>query len=90
MRRSVQLAGGLITAVVLSLAAVLQAAEPKLEMPADLGFDGPRAQLLLLGTFHFKDAGLDGYKPKYDVDILSAERQRQLARQEKRQPDQPA
>ena len=79
MRRSVQLAGGLITAVLLSLAAVLQAAEPPLEMPADLGFDGPRAQLLLLGTFHFKDAGLDGYKPKYDADILSTERQRQLA-----------
>jgi hypothetical protein len=49
-----------------------------IEIPSDLGFDGPKAQLLLLGTFHFKDAGLDNYKPKYDVDVLSAERQREI------------
>ena len=48
-------------------------------IPTDLGFDEPRAQLLLLGTFHFTDAGLDGYKPKHDVDILSEERQQELA-----------
>ena len=48
-------------------------------IPADLRFDEPRAQLLLLGTFHFKDAGLDGYKPKHDVVILSDERQKELA-----------
>jgi hypothetical protein len=46
--------------------------------PSTFGFGGPRAQLLLLGTFHFKDAGLDGYKPKHDIDILSAERQKEL------------
>lgn len=39
----------------------------------------PRAQVLLLGTFHFQDAGLDGYKPKHPVDILSAGRQAELA-----------
>ncbi len=49
-----------------------------LEIPTEFGFGSPRAQLLLLGTFHFKDAGLDGYKPKHDIDILSAARQRQL------------
>ena len=37
------------------------------------------AKLLILGTFHFKDAGLDEYKPEVDVDIMSAERQEELA-----------
>jgi len=36
------------------------------------------AELLLLGTFHFKDAGLDGYRPEVDVDILSPQRQREV------------
>ncbi|MGK2927801.1 MAG: DUF5694 domain-containing protein, partial [Lysobacterales bacterium] len=38
----------------------------------------PPAEALLLGTFHFKDAGLDGYVPEVDVNILSAERQREV------------
>jgi len=38
----------------------------------------PVAQLLLLGTFHFSDAGLDDYKPEFDVDIRAPERQREL------------
>ena len=37
------------------------------------------AKLLILGTFHFKDAGLDSYKPEVDVDIRSETRQRELA-----------
>lgn len=36
------------------------------------------AKLLILGTFHFKDAGLDSYKPEVDVDILSLKRQAEL------------
>lgn len=36
-------------------------------------------QLLILGTFHFKDAGLDSYKPQVDIDILSPQRQAELA-----------
>lgn len=39
----------------------------------------PMAEVLLLGTFHFKDAGLDGYKPEVDIDILSEVRQREVA-----------
>jgi len=39
---------------------------------------GEQAQILVLGTFHFADAGLDSYKPKHDVDILSPERQAEL------------
>jgi hypothetical protein len=37
------------------------------------------AKLLILGTFHFKDAGLDDYKPEVDIDILSENRQAELA-----------
>jgi len=40
--------------------------------------DVATSDLFMLGTFHFKDAGLDGYKPKYDIDILSEKRQREL------------
>ena len=34
--------------------------------------------VLLLGTFHFKDAGLDDYRPEHDVDILSEPRQKEV------------
>ena len=34
--------------------------------------------VLLLGTFHFKDAGLDEYKPQHDIDVFAPERQREL------------
>jgi len=38
----------------------------------------PLADVLVLGVFHFKDAGLDGYKPQYDVDIMSVSRQSEI------------
>lgn len=38
----------------------------------------PIAQIMLLGTFHFKDRGLDAYKPQ-DADILSPQRQQEVA-----------
>jgi hypothetical protein len=38
------------------------------------------AKLLILGTFHFKDAGLDSYKPEVDVDIMSESRQKELGK----------
>tara|TARA_E500000318_G_C3556818_1_gene211508 strand:- start:1664 stop:2110 length:447 start_codon:yes stop_codon:yes gene_type:complete len=40
--------------------------------------DVDRSELLILGTFHFKDSGLDGYKPKTDVNIMAPERQQEL------------
>lgn len=40
---------------------------------------GPPVELAILGTFHFKDAGLDSYRPQHDVDILSPERQAEVA-----------
>jgi hypothetical protein len=38
-----------------------------------------RAKILLLGTFHFDDAGLDDYKPKYRLNILSGQRQKEIS-----------
>lgn len=37
------------------------------------------SKIMILGTFHFDDAGLDGYKPKHRLDLLSARRQREVA-----------
>lgn len=67
-----------------TLAATVLAAAP---VQRDDGFiathflneGAPRAQVLLLGMFHFQDAGLDGYKPKHSVDIQEAGRQAELA-----------
>ena len=47
--------------------------------PVDEDFPPPAHQVLLLGTFHFVDAGLDEYKPEVDVDITSDQRQKELA-----------
>ena len=33
---------------------------------------------MVLGTFHFDDAGLDDYKPKYQLDLLSPTRQQEV------------
>jgi hypothetical protein len=38
----------------------------------------PRAGVLLLGTFHFQDAGLDGYKPEFPFEVRSPKRQQEL------------
>jgi len=40
--------------------------------------ESTHAKLMILGTFHFDDAGLDGYKPKYKIDLMSSERQREV------------
>jgi hypothetical protein len=39
----------------------------------------PRTRLLLLGTFHFADAGLDAHKPTHAFDALSEKRQTEIA-----------
>lgn len=39
----------------------------------------PRPKVLLLGTFHFQDAGLDGYKQKHPFEPLTERRQREIA-----------
>ncbi len=37
-----------------------------------------RAKIMMLGTFHFDDQGLDGHKSKHRLDILSSRRQREI------------
>lgn len=67
----------LLFAAVLAFVAVfpsparLAAQEPP-EPPSPLG------EILLVGTFHFVDAGLDSYRPEHDIDVLSPERQAQI------------
>lgn len=39
----------------------------------------PRPKLLLVGVFHFQDAGLDAYKPKHAFEPLTERRQREIA-----------
>lgn len=38
----------------------------------------PRAQVMLLGTFHFDDPGLDDYKPQFPWDPFTSEHQREI------------
>jgi hypothetical protein len=38
-----------------------------------------QAKVLILGTFHFEDAGLDDYRPKHLLDFSSNSRQREVA-----------
>lgn len=40
--------------------------------------DRIRVPVLLLGTFHFKDAGLDDFKPQHEIDVKSPERQKEI------------
>ena len=47
-------------------------------VPDFLAENAPRAELMLLGVFHFADAGLDAYKPKFSVDVMTAERQAEI------------
>jgi hypothetical protein len=49
-----------------------------MEADTDTFSGQPQAQVMLLGTFHFQDAGLDRYKPQHDADILSDQRQREV------------
>lgn len=52
--------------------------ETEAEITRALGLDETRPRVLLLGTFHFADAGLDAYKPKHSIDVGSAERQAEI------------
>lgn len=45
--------------------------------PIDFFDDYKSAKLMILGTFHFQDAGKDGFKPT-DLDILSEKRQAEI------------
>lgn len=59
--------------------ALLAAAAAAQTIPDFLGEAAPRTELAFLGVFHFRDAGLDDHKPEHRFDILSGERQAELA-----------
>lgn len=58
--------------------AVDAVARVDIEAVYDAAGVNPR-RLVLLGTFHFKDAGLDEYKPAHSFDALSERRQGEIA-----------
>ena len=47
-------------------------------VPDFLNATAPRAELLLIGVFHFQDPGQDAYKPRFALDIMSRQRQREI------------
>jgi hypothetical protein len=77
--------GPAVALLAAGLAVAPTAAEPdparlvRLERELSTFLDGPRAKLLILGTFHFADAGLDDYKPAHRLDVSSPETQREIA-----------
>ena len=64
--------------VVLCLTLGLVSENQAQEFPDFLGENEPRPQLMLLGSFHFSNPGLDTYKPKHEINILSEKRQAEL------------
>ena len=69
MRRS------LLSVFLLSVAAV-SAQTP--HAPDVFDETGPKADVLVLDTFHFASPGRDRYRPRFAVNVLSAERQREV------------
>lgn len=67
--------GSACTTVAAGLVFPLGLLAQTLEPPS---FPAPTASILLLGTFHFQDAGLDSYKPQFDIDVRSPARQKQI------------
>lgn len=80
--RCVELQGDLMRSLLMCL--MLIATTAGAQTPDSLSLEEfqsggpPPAQLLMLGTFHFMDAGMDDYKPEVDVDVLSERRQREV------------
>jgi hypothetical protein len=65
--------------LLLTLAAACSTTTTSIRPPSSFLDAGPRPKLMFLGTFHFADAGLDGYKPKHDINIMEPARQREVA-----------
>ena len=51
---------------------------PEIDTPDFLKNKQQKAKVLLMGVFHFSDAGLDGYKPKHNFDVMSDNGQREI------------
>lgn len=75
-RLSVLIAAGVAS---VAIACASQRPVPQwLPVPAFLN-DAPRTpQLLILGVFHFDDAGLDAYKERFKINVMLPERQREI------------
>lgn len=39
---------------------------------------GPQAEVLILGSFHFNDPGLDDFKPEHEIDVFAEKTQREI------------
>jgi len=69
------IASSSIVACLLTIGAMdLAQAQVATQRPAS----ADRTSVLVLGTFHFRDAGLDDYKPRFSIDVLSEQRQREI------------
>jgi len=66
--------GGLLLPLTLALAASTVLFGQRLPPQPE----ATHAKVMILGTFHFEDAGLDDYRPKHRLDLLSNERQREV------------
>ena len=62
----------------LCLGAIMTQAQKPLIDTESYFKDFPKSELFILGSFHFQDAGLDSYKPQYDIDILLPQKQQEL------------
>lgn len=61
--------------VLMSQSGFSQKGKPGIDVTAALFNNHKKSKVMILGTFHFNDGGNDGYKPKFSVNIKSANRQ---------------
>lgn len=83
MRSSCSAALDLRFALILLILLLLIPAPAAVQTPEASGavdqWPAARAKVLLLGTFHFEGSAGDAYQPAFHVDVLSPERQSQVA-----------
>ena len=70
--------GELVSLSILAVLVIGGSRSATAQMPDPPSWPSPPHQILLVGTFHFRDAGLDSYRPQFDIDILSPTRQREV------------
>ncbi|HEX5829858.1 MAG TPA: DUF5694 domain-containing protein [Gemmatimonadaceae bacterium] len=68
-----------VAAIVIAVAPRTAAAQrPATDLPPAIALPAPTARVMLLGTFHFDNPGRDAYRPRFGLDVLAPERQREL------------
>ncbi|HUK64287.1 MAG TPA: DUF5694 domain-containing protein, partial [Dongiaceae bacterium] len=79
MRPTLILRWTLVLAALAAAPIAARAAGRKTPQPPDfLGLEEPHAKIVFVGTFHFADAGLDAYRPRFAYDPLTPEHQREI------------